>query len=443
MSETHSVPGRPISRRTLGVATAAGLGAALGAGTPAAAEESVAAETWEVVVNGFDDAAVQAAVTALFSNQSTFGSAVRRKLVFPPGVYNLTQPLLREGVVTGAGLEMLYGLTIEGMAPRSTHINWNNGTVPFITANQPRHRFLTIRGLSVNSQHVDNEFAYCVSEATGGYNQGWKFADLEFQGTWKRVITLGNVTTANLNSEFVLERIFTSPSCEFTDAFFRSGGLPGQPTGQQIQFLNYWIKDCCLSLRKGTVFRFDRGGSVRVQNGSWSAQTGATGDANGPVTWFHMPNASSNNPSVNQLSVRDVRFEPKRGDHVIINCHWAGGSVLFDSCSDGGGAQNTASYDFNLHRYTGTNLWGSGGVLPSVRYTQCQLLGYHTYTGDAGSRGGFSYDNSFFFRGLNGDKAPATQSGGAGSALRWSGGAPKYRFVDNWNIDNATNQPPA
>ncbi|GIG64359.1 hypothetical protein [Phytomonospora endophytica] len=423
-----------LSRRSLALGALGAAGAAttatVVASTPAVAAETLAGETWEVVTEGFNDAAVAAAMARVLATRS--GNAVRAKLILPPGNYALTKPLLAHDA--NFPTNSLEGLSIQGMGIRSTTINWNDtGTAPFITASRPRLRFLHMSGFTAASTNAANEFAYLVSDTSGGYNQGWLIQDVEFNGSWLRVFGLDGGATANLNSEFVLERVFTTTNSVFADAFFRCGGVRLGDHNQQNQFLNYWIKDCCLTLSKGTVFTFPRGGSIRVQNGSWSAANAT----DGPITWFHMPAANSNNHAAMQLTVRDVKFEPKAANHKIIDCAWSGGSVLFDNCNDHGSIQNTASKGYNLHRYVGANPWGFGGCMPSVRYQQCQLTGFHQYEGAAVKRGGVVYDGSYFYRGDNGNMANATT--GTDAALRWTSGAPRYRFRECYNVVDETN----
>jgi len=219
----------------------------------------------------------------------------------------------------------------------------------------------------------------------------------------------------------VLDSVYTSTNSVFDDAFFRCGGISGT-FNQQNQFLNYWIRDCCLTLSKGNVFRFDKGGSIHVQNGSWSAANATSG----AIKWFYMPVSNSNNRSAAQLSVDSVRFEPKAANQQVIVNAWGTGSVEFSNCCDLSSIQNASGIEFPLHQYTGQNPWGFGGTMPSVRYVNHQGAGYHQYDGAAGKRGGFTYDGCYFWRGVNGDMANAVS--GTAPALRWSSGAPRYSF---------------
>lgn len=375
---------------------------------------------WEVVVTGgHNDAAVAAAMTSVLSDR--IGNAVQKRLILPPGEYHLTRPVLTD---PSSNTSQLEGLTIEGQGKRTTKVFWDAAGLPMINAIR-RLRFFTISGMTVQSSNPANSFVYALSD-TSGYNEAWRMRDLEFSGSWLRVFGLDGGSTANLNSEFVLEDVFTSPNSVFTDAFFRCGGISGT-YNQQNQFLNYWIKDCCLTLASGNVFRFDKGGAIHVQNGSWSAAS----PTSGAITWFNMPVSNSNNRSACQLSVDGVRFEPKAANHRIISCAWGTGSVEFSNCCDLSSLQNTSSYDYSLHQYTGQNPWGFGGTLPSVRYTNHQGAGYHQYDGPAVSRGGIAYQGCYFYRGVNGDVANAAS--GSYPVLRWSAGAPRYAFQ---NCDN-------
>lgn len=397
---------------------------------------SVKERPWEEVVvsGGYNDAAVQASMDTVMAAKA--GTVIQKTLVLPPGDFHLTKPLLTSD---SSNKEMLQGLRIVGQGKRVTNLYWDNAATSasdpmqnnFIQAVR-RLRFFNMSGFSAYSSNLNNNFAYLYSDTAGGYNQAWNISDAEFSGSWNRVFGLDGGSTANLNSEFHLDGIFTATNSVFQDAFFRSGGISGT-YNQQNQFMNYWITNSGLTLSKGTVFRFDRGGSIRVQNGSYSAAS----PTSGPITWFYMPVGDYNNRAATQLSVRDVKFEPKAANHKVIDCAWGSGTVTFEDCNDGGSIQNAAGIEYNLHRYVGQNPWGFGGTAPVVRYRSCFLAGYHLYEGADMARGNIVYDGSYFFRGVNGDRANAVQ--GTSTVLRWTKGTPKYRFQDCDNIDNLTN----
>lgn len=401
-------------------------------GDPGPAGVSVVERPWErvVVTGGSNDTAVQAAMAEVLASAPATGGPVRKTLVFPAGDFHLTKPLL-----TGRAGDtvQLQGLSITGQGMRSTSVYWDNpaadSTDPLannlITAVR-RLRYATVGGFTVVSSSPKNRFAYLLGD-TQGYNQGWKLYDLEFSGPWDRVFGIDGGSTANLNSEMAFDRIFTATNSTFRDAFFRSGGISGT-FNQQNQFLNYWFRNCCFTLSAGTVIRLDKGGNVRVDNGSWSAASAAN-----LITWFSMPNASSNNRAAMNLAVRGVKFEPKSGDHKIIDCSWSSGAVTFEGCSDHGSVQNTASPAYNLHRYSGATVWGQG-CAPTVRYSSCSLAGFHQYDGPDVTQGVFVYDGCYVYRGDGGQGTTSMDM------LRASSGKPLYRFTNCVNVPEDSNR---
>lgn len=386
-------------------------------GTPGTKERP-----WEIVVADTSQASVTAAFNAALN--APVGAAVQRRVIFPPGVYNLTVPFPTDTIGSAGQRE---NFVIEGAGRSTTTINWNNSAAPLITASSVRYRWLTVRGMTIASQNSANVFAYLFSQQTGGFNQAWLFEDLHFTGAWTRGIGLDGGTNGNLNSEFTLNRVFTAPSSTWSDAFFVCG-LTNNST--ENQFLNYWIRDCCLSLTSGTLFRFNRGGSITVDNGSWSAQSSAN-----TITFFSFPNAQSNSPDRNQILITRVRFEPKGTAHTIIDSHMADGFISFVSCSDSGSTQNAGSYVHNRYKITGNAIFG-GNVAPTVRFQDCAMGGYVSYTGGVQSRGGFIFDGCKWYRGDTGQVTNRIPADGADSVLQWSASAPKYDFVHGWNYSD-------
>lgn len=378
---------------------------------------------WEIVVASTSQADVTAAFNAALS--ARVGNAVQKRVIFPPGVYNLTVPFPTDTIGPAGQRE---NFVIEGAGRSTTTINWNNATDPLITASAVRYRWMAIKGMTIASQNAANVFAYLFSQQTGGYNQAWLFEDLHFTGAWTRGIGLDGGTAGNLNSEFTLNRVFTAPSSTWSDAFFVCG-MTNNST--ENQFLNYWIRDCCLSLTSGTLFRFNRGGSVRVQNGSWSAQSSAN-----TITFFSYPSIQNNNADRNQLLIEGVRFEPKGTAHTVLDCHMGDGSVTFISCSDSGSTQNTGSYTHNRYKITAGNGLGEWAA-PVVRFQDCEMGGYVLWTslGDQ-QRGGFIFDGCKWYRGDSNEKADEIQ-GGTNPILQWaSTHVPNYDFVHGFNYDD-------
>lgn len=386
---------------------------------------SILERPWEIRPATTSNADVQTAITTAMSGKS--GDNVQRKLILPPGTYNLTTPLLSADASPGT-VDWHVGLQIVGAGIGLTTINWNNAAQPFITASDPRLRFPKITGMTIQSQSSANVFAYLFSQAGGRYNQRWHLEDVKFGGTWANGFRLDGGATANLNSEFTFHRVETDPSSVWTNSFFHSGVTNAT---QENQFLNYWFYDCNFSLSSGTVFRFDRGGAITCINGSWSAN-----DSSNTITWFNFPTQNSNNASATKLYCQGLRMEPKGSAHKILNSSWSNAFIHFESCSDIGSSQNAPSHDHERYTINGQSIW-SGRVAPIVRFTNGAHGGYINYvaSGGAQTRGGVIVDGCQWYRGDTGQKADEIQ-GGTQPILRWGGTAPNYDFTHGWNYDD-------
>jgi hypothetical protein len=354
---------------------------------------------------------------------------------------HLNDALMTPG--TGNSTSGIQGLKIRGSGKEVTKIKFDPSTVqttnPMVgnlfSANS-RVRYLHLSDMSFQSM---NDGACCFyfydSTATtpgNAMNQSCVFERLNFSGNWKRVFGFDGDANANLNSEMTFRNI-SGGTATYSDAFFRVGGISGT-FNQQNQFLNYWFYDSHFILNGGTLFKFDKGGSANFINGSWSAAAGAPAS-----TFISMPGTGNyNNMSATQFRFTNIRFEPKASNHLVIDCALNSGSVVFESCSDLGSLQNTLSPNYMLHKYTGGTPWGGITTMPTVRYVNCHLTGYHSYQGPAATvnRGKFIYEGCYFYRGNNGEMAIATQDQGATAALRWTAGAPRYIFLDCWNIND-------
>lgn len=382
-----------------------------------------------IVVNGFNDAAVAAA----FSKLTYTGNVVNEEIYFPRGTYNLSNSIF---YTPDGNTRMLEGLTIRGAGKRRTKVNFSGTSGNPLFRAIKALRFFRLEGFSFYSTSLNNTFCYGFSDvAGGGYNQRWTIEDVEWHGKWKHIFALDGDEDANLNSEMSFIRCETSTTAEFGEAFFELGAIDGVADNQENQFLNYFFYDCNLTLLTGTVFRINKGGSIRVINGSWSAAS-KTG---GPITWFHMPRTNYNNRSAAQLSIQGVRFEPKAAEHVVLDCGWNTGTVSFTDCIDLSSSQNDASKAYTLYRVTGGSPWGKG-EMPIITFTRHQGVGYHSYDGPAvNGGGGFIYEGSYFFRGTGGQRALPTQEQGADSVLRWTSGKPQFAFEKNHNVDSLAN----
>lgn len=383
-----------------------------------------------------DSVAIKACIAAAVATKGSGTAPVRAEVVFPPGNYYVTQNDTLFLASDGSSTNGVQGLKIRGFGKEVTKITFNpsttSGTDGFVgnlfSANK-RARFFHISDMSIASQNSQANAFYFYQDGGGSHmNQGCIFERIHFSGNWQRCFGFDGPSTANLNSEMTFRSI-SGATATYSDAFFRVGGISGT-FNQQNQFLDYWFYDSFFILDGGTLFKFDKGGAVHIVNGSWSAASSSSP----AMTFISMPNSNYNNTSAAQFHFSGIRFEPKASNHRIIDCSLGQGSVRFESCVDLSSIQNSASYEYPLHRYVGGNPWGFG-VIPTVRYVNCHMTGYHLYEGPAVARGRFIYDGCYFFRGTGGQMANATQvESSAEPVLRWTSGAPLYSFRDNWNI---------
>lgn len=383
------------------------------------------------------EADVRAAINAAIASRS--GGVVKKIVQLPAGTITITQPDLI-GSPTGGSADQIFGLTIRGQGERVTTIAFNYAgavtTDPrknnlFTLANRVRN--LKFEGVKFTSNNANNNMLWAWSvtalgtdsiypEYGAGQNQRIQFINCEWGGTWKRVIGIDGDVRANNNSEWLFRDCASDTTIRFGDAFLVSGGISGT-FQQQCQFLNFRIDNCNFTLLAGVFFKFVRGGAINVSGGSWSAASNAN-----PITWFSLP--SSNDQTAMRLTVRDVRFEPKADDQIIIDCKWGNGHVVFDHCTDISSLQNTTSAAYTLHRYTATN-----NRFPVVAYRDCTLVGNHSYNGFAGGDGRVIYEATRLYGLDNGyTGVVSATSGSATGFLRWTGQKPSYTFRDMDNV---------
>ncbi|MFG0251178.1 MAG: glycosyl hydrolase family 28-related protein, partial [Phycisphaeraceae bacterium JB051] len=403
------------------------------------------APNWEYNVKNYgavgdgvtdDSVAIKNCINAAIATKGTGTGPVRAEVLFPPGIYRVTQndTLMTPSDGTDGGI---LGLIIRGFGPEVTQIVFapttTSTTNPFVgnlfSANK-RARWFHIKDMTITSENNQANCFYFYHDGGGNnMNEGCIFERLVFAGDWQRVFGFDGGETANLNSEMTFRNIF-GKCATYSDAFFRVGGISGIHN-QQNQFVNYWFYNTAFVLNGGTLFKFGKGGAANFINGSWSAASPTAA----AMTFISMPNENYNNNSAAQFRFANIRMEPKAANHRIIDCNLNMGSILFESCTDLCSIQNSGSFNFPLHRYTGGSPWGFG-VHPTVRYVNCHLAGYHLYDGPASTRGRIIYDGCYFFRGVNGNMANATQDQGDTSVLRWSSGAARYTFRDCWNVND-------
>lgn len=352
-----------------------------------------------------DTAAIKRALNAVLAARRN--GLVSDVLFFPPGTYRVTQPDVLMWSPTTGTADQVFGLTIMGCGPRVSEIFYDRTAavssdprIGNLMTAAVRLRYLKVADLSFRSASAGNRFGYFWSRdgddanllypAYGhGQNQNFTFERVEWRGTWDRVIGLDGDQQANNNSEWMFNSCSTSVDFTPTDAFLRVGITASATNYQQNQFLNFTLLNCNMALRKGTMLRFDRGGSINIVGGSWSMASATVG----PCTAIRMP-ARNSDASAARLLVQGVRFEPKAANHKIIDCAWENGHVTFVSCSDMASVQFAAAsgYSFHVYRTSKTNR------LPLVRYQDCALAGHHSVvTSTTAPKGGrVIYEGSRF-----------------------------------------------
>lgn len=385
------------------------------------------------------EAALRAAIQELMSTR-TNGNA--RKIVkMRAGTTTVTSPDLL-GSPTNGQSDPVFGFTLEGIGERSTTLAFNPTggatTDPralnlFTLANRARNFRLRGLKLTTNNPNANMLWAWSVTktdanslypEYGAGQNQRFIFENVEWGGTWNRVIGIDGDVNTNNNSEWIFDKCATDTTARFGEAFLQSGGINGRNHPQMVQYLNYFVNDCNFTFNGGSFFRFVKGGNIHVKNGSWSAATNAN-----PLVWFDIQGAGA--ASAAMLTVEGTRFEPKADDQLIIDNKVGSGQVTFRSVVDTSSLQNTAATQYKLHRYTARN-----GRFPIVTYEDSSLVGVHQYLGGNNNAPGKAVykRNQMYQWGAN--NAVASAAGATDGFLQYSSGKPRHRFEDNEGLQD-------
>jgi hypothetical protein len=430
----------------LGLGAVGGLAAgggvfALASASPAAANTDPSVYSVDVTDYGAkgdgstdDSDAIKAAVTAAIAGRVS--GVARKEVFFPPGNYKVTKKDTLMWSPTAGTADQIFGLRFRGAGPRVTNIDF---ITSFAASTDPREnnlitaavrlRYTYFEDMSFHSTNANNRFAYFWSVDTvdsasqypaygAGQNQYFVYRNVEWRGTWDRVIGVDGDLQANNNSEHHFILCSTDTASTYTDAFLHCGISNPSANSQQNQFLNYFMLSCNFALAGGDFFRFDRGGSINVYGGSWSMVGTAA------ARYFYMPLANGE-MTATRLNVNGVRFEPKISSvQKIIDCAWAYGNVTFTSCSDMAAIQTSSAAGNNYHRYVPT-----AGRIPIVRYQDCILGGYHLVdgAGSALTNGKMLYEGCRFY---HTSTAVSTTAGTA--FLRYPSAPARYAFRDSW-----------
>jgi hypothetical protein len=385
-----------------------------------------------------DSAAVINARNAVL-NSRTSGIPTKPILQFGPGVYRIASP----DALLPINSTLIYGYTIRGTGQRTTRILFDpsGGSSTLTNMNLmtaagtggTKLFGLKIEDIQFESTNANASFGYFYSTATS-WVQNTQVRRVRFTGPWKYVFALDGDSAANLNSEMTFDSVSTS-GATFSQAFLYSGITSPSTNSQQDQFLNYWFRDCKMEHASGDALVFARGGFITIEGGSWIMTDAAGG------TFFKMPGNYSRADSVQWLSVRGARFELRNANTRLIDCEWRHGAVSFINCSDashgfnyqingsGGGLTN---YDTHIYR-------PSNNTMPTIRYQDCELMGYHRIvtSGTIPSPGKVIYDGCTFKNMQAG--GVSLLSTATNQFLRYDSAVPKYRFIDCRGVTDANN----
>jgi hypothetical protein len=390
-----------------------------------------------------DTAAIIAARDDLLDSRS--GSKPSTPVLqFGPRTYRLNTPdaLFPAGTGTGS----LHGYTIRGVhsnlsvvqfEPAGGSSTLTDMNLITATGTTPHLFGLRIEKIGFDSTNANASFAYLFSDDSS-WVQNTALNDVAFGGTWKRIFGLDGSSSANLNSEMTFDLIDTN-GATFSDAFLHSGITSPSTNSNQDQFLNYWFRNCKMEQDAGDTLKFERGGMININGGSWLH--GDSGGAGG--THIKLVGDYTHNDSVNFLNVIGVRFELRNNASRVIDSQWSGGTILFLGCSDdshgfnyqingtGGGATN-----FDTHIYRPQT---SSNTFPQVTYLGGRYMGYHrVVTGGTVPGTGKIIYNACGFKNMT-TGGVSLLSTATNQFLRYDNAVPHYRFVDCRNTTDANN----
>lgn len=382
------------------------------------------------------EAALRAAVQQVLSSRS--GATARRVVRMLGGTTTVTNPDLLGSPVTGQS-DPIFGFEIEGVGERMTTLAFNpvGGATEdpralnlFTLANRVRDFKLRKLKLTTNNPNASMLWAWSVTktdtnslypEYGSGQNQRFIFGNVEWGGTWKRVIGIDGDVNTNNNSEWSFDHCATDTTARFGEAFLQSGGINGRNFPQMAQYLNFFVNNCNFTFNGGSFFRMVKGGHLHIRGGSMSAASNAN-----PIIWLDLQGAGSD--SAANVSVDGTRFEPKAANQKIIRSSVGSGVVSFRNVVDVSSLQYPAGSpqaQYHLHEYVARN-----GRFPIVSYDGCILAGSHLFTGgNEHAQGKAIYRGSKLYQ-WTADNAVASAAGATDGFLQYTGGAPRHRFED-------------
>lgn len=386
-----------------------------------------------------DSDAIARARDAVLSMRINEGQ-VTRELFFPAGTYRVTKPDTLLSTPRAGTADQIRGYTIRGVGKRTSEIYFDSAAEAsedrfannLMTAAN-RLRAFRVSSMSFRSQNPHQSWIYCWSrddrdadyeepDFGAGSNHDFVLVDVEWRGQWKRGIGLDGDQVSNLNSEWVFLHCHINNTGTFADAFLHAGMSPHHR--QQDQFLNYWFYSCKFEYSHGTLLKLSKGGFVNVFGGSWIAGIGT----DEPAIFFHMPEAP-HFASTQTLVVVGTRFELRHSSVRLLDSAWAGAAahITFQGVSDSAHGFQPWASDANT-----VIVRARDGEIPTIRFTDCELMGYHEVVGAQPRRGRIIYDGCNFTNHSQGGLGATT------GFLRYQGSPPSYRFIDCYGVDDAS-----
>ena len=132
--------------------------------------------------------------------------------------------------------------------------------------------------------------------------------------------------------------------------------------------------------------------------------------------------------SVQNLVVTGTQYELRHRKVQLMDCGWSGPSahITFQNVSDG----SARASGTGPTRHRRWSCRPKGGDLPTVKFLDGELMGYHQVQGATTGRGKVVYDGCNFSN---------ITSGGVGPQgfLRHDGNPPSYRFVDCYGVPDS------
>jgi len=257
------------------------------------------------------------------------------------------------------------GLSISGDELQSTAIEYQPAGANYaLIRNDDKVARSSIKHLSVNCSGVNAATARFMDVVSQDSVYGWDFERVSITGSWENGWVIDG---PNLGSEFHWKRCRWGSGVTFaTDG---AGVLI--PATASDQMVNYTFEQCDFGIANGHAIRADKGGSITINGGTWTAW--ATRTNQGYIVYLPTGDHSS---GAQRLSIAGVRYEPKPHQLMgLVYSRWKSGTILISDFHDDihafaeGWDANTAMIDIGWANAAG----------PKVEWNGCVLAGAHAY----------------------------------------------------------------